>query len=422
MDFFKLLEKGKFNFTSEIDKKKAIEIIKRLPQNNITDIIYKTKGETLLMILSQIANSEDVMKEVLTLGADINFRNYGKRKQPGPTAIMLAISKGLIGNIKFLKENGANMDNNVLRWAATTSLPNTLEIFEYVVKNMSLSSIDSKDDNGSTVLSRLIQNNKKEGISKFVHVLLENGADPNIVNYFRKSPFQEACYRGYKEIVEDIIVHGWNGIAPIDEAKTCLETLGINLQDLQRKRQLAQMKKIDRRVKRLAEEGLENETKKVKTGSLCEIFQQKCNTDPLLVGDWCDESIPQENLYQLMDYKECYDIQEILTSMESGLNMTQSYQVHNQVFQTQTPQYPLNPYNRRPFTLYEIVKIVEYGTFVAKVDMLKFPTLIKFLELLANNVLDCKKYNGKSFSVLGENGSYVLTDEGIEFKKIMFPR
>ena len=145
---------------------------------------------------------EEERKQIIMLlvdeGADVNkldFHNY--------SPLHYAVIWGWVDIVEFLIEKGANIEqidivgDNCLMLACKH---NHLDVVEYLVENTSIQ-INARNSEGNTALFISINNNNID----IAECLLSYDADPNAVNYSKKTPLKTACQAQLTDITHMLL-------------------------------------------------------------------------------------------------------------------------------------------------------------------------------------------------------------------------
>ncbi len=179
------------------------------------DVNYQNKlGETALMALAkhfysasyQQAENYDGIRLLLDNGANVNLQNKN-----GFTALMYIIQRKNVENLEhvsLLVRNGADVhiknkyNQNALLLAVDTKKE---KIVNYLL-NIKGIEINIQSNQGNTPLGLAVQQNNTFLSRK----LLENGADPNLVNKLGIGPIHYAASQGNIDMLNDLITAGAN--------------------------------------------------------------------------------------------------------------------------------------------------------------------------------------------------------------------
>ena len=140
------------------------------------------------------------MKYLVRLGADLEARNYGW------TALIVAAQKGQIGVVKYLAENGAdieagdNYERTALSWAAQNG---HIGVVKYLVEQGA--DVHQKDTAEWSALTYAAYSGQIE----VVKYLAENGADVNAKDEgYGKTALMRASEYGHLEVVKYLVECG----------------------------------------------------------------------------------------------------------------------------------------------------------------------------------------------------------------------
>jgi ankyrin repeat protein len=151
-----------------------------------------------LLIASSLGDIKSI-KELLENGADINISNFF-----GENSIMMSIFFNRIDTMHFLLKNGANInhrDNSGKTVLMISSQRNHIKITEELVK---LCDVNAVNDEGRTALMFAISNNNID----IVNILLNSGANQDVKDNAKWTPFIYASYIGNIDICNMLIAKG----------------------------------------------------------------------------------------------------------------------------------------------------------------------------------------------------------------------
>jgi ankyrin repeat protein len=151
-----------------------------------------------ILVASSLGDIKSI-KELLDNGADINVSNFY-----GENSLMLAILFSHANTMHFLLQNGANInnrDNSGKTVLMISSQRNHLKITEELVKICDVNAINNE---GRTALMFAIGNNNID----IVNILVNSGADPDIKDNAKWTPFIYASYIGNIDICNILIAKG----------------------------------------------------------------------------------------------------------------------------------------------------------------------------------------------------------------------
>lgn len=189
-----ILEQGDININdiieAEIDKDIGLQI-----------------SMTPLMYASYLDNYEIARYLVEEKGADINAKN-----EYGWTALTYASDEGHLNMVKYLVDNGADIDSEAL------TVTRNLEIFEYLLEKGNVD-INSVGYLGMTALSL---SSIEEGDLEMFKYLLKKGADVNVKNDDGSTALMIASLYGNLEMVKYLIENGADINAKDNDGSTAL--------------------------------------------------------------------------------------------------------------------------------------------------------------------------------------------------------
>jgi len=145
----------------------------------------------------QVGGQEErlkILKILLDLGAKVDTPDYHEY-----TALHYATIWGWTDAVKMLLEYGANVEavnlqgENVLMIASEYG---AIEVVEYLLMETTIS-LEARDGNGETVLFTAI----RKGNVELTRMLVEFGADANVVSFQNMSPLKIACKENNLDII-----------------------------------------------------------------------------------------------------------------------------------------------------------------------------------------------------------------------------
>ena len=171
-----------YNLYNQIDHNEKVYDYNNLKQAIITDnkkvieqFVHKADLNYIpqsdldpLLLLAARHNRGDIMKLLITSGANVNLKNIY-----GTTALMLVMENGTVDDARMLIENGAHLDlqdnfnETALMWAL---FHNNMDGAGLLIENKA--TIDSRDKSGKTALMRAVEEHNIEG----ARLLIKNGA------------------------------------------------------------------------------------------------------------------------------------------------------------------------------------------------------------------------------------------------------
>ena len=182
------------------------------------DGLYGQSG-AIGMILAVRWNLKGVVATILDQGGDPNTED-----EEGRSALQWALKKGEPTMVKLLLEHNADATKNnglgrsAFFYAALSESKVTEDVRSMLMLLIdklagSAISINSQDDNGQTPLHCVVEN-KKQGYGQVVNLLLEHGANPNIVDYIGQYPLTLAAqkephskeYEG--KVIDSLLING----------------------------------------------------------------------------------------------------------------------------------------------------------------------------------------------------------------------
>jgi len=160
---------------------------------------FDTYGTTALIMAAKL-NAVPQMKQLLSLGADVNETNT-----KGCDALQLACHKGSLEAVKLLLGGGANVNSrnytgsSPLIQASHFGHP---DVVDYLVDHGA--DVNQPNEKLTTALMRACQ----EGHVRIAKTLLEAGADPDARNKERMNSLMLSAQRGHVEIVKLLVARG----------------------------------------------------------------------------------------------------------------------------------------------------------------------------------------------------------------------
>lgn len=161
-------------------------------------------NETLLLEAAEM-NNIDVLNNLLKNGVDIDFRDDC---DTGRTALMKACRKGNIEAVKLLLENGADPNlpdcdlyskNTAFIFACIRGCKETVKLM--LDKYVDISKPESR-------IEEALQMSAFFNRPEIVTILLDAGADPNVMNDRGFTPLVSACFKGGVESAKILIERG----------------------------------------------------------------------------------------------------------------------------------------------------------------------------------------------------------------------
>lgn len=162
--------------------------------------IYKveedhTRHEVTPLWCAAVANKLEVVKTLVTHGADVNSPSDTES-----TPVRSACYMTNIPVIKYLVDHGANIHKpNINGGTCLINSVQSSELCEFLINKGA--SVNSKDNSGNLALHYAI----REGRTDTVKLLLSHGSDYTSRNDFGDDALQTAALRGYQDIVQTII-------------------------------------------------------------------------------------------------------------------------------------------------------------------------------------------------------------------------
>ncbi len=194
-------------YFKQFDNKKDINYI----ITNISDLLkakgnenYKFNINKLKVILDKLSDLDWLeIKKLILSGADINIQS----DKYGNTALIRAVIEGHTDIVKLLITAGADVniqdkyDNTALIWAVIKDHTDIVKLLIAAGTN-----INAKNNNGNTAL--ILVPAAKNGHQNIVGLLIAAGADVNIQNKYGDTVLMWAVRKGHKEIVKLLISAG----------------------------------------------------------------------------------------------------------------------------------------------------------------------------------------------------------------------
>jgi len=179
----------------------------------------------LMMDAATIGNSEEVLKTV-RMGFDINAVNYDRQ-----TALHLMARQGYHTDMEALLNEGADV-NARDRWGKTALQEAIHNGHEHAVQLLLKWNSKMYIENGASSLCTAAS----EGNVNLCTILLENGLDPNVGDYDRRTALHLACAEGHNRVVSLLI---WKkadlglkdrwGVTPLQDAIKARHDLVVEL-------------------------------------------------------------------------------------------------------------------------------------------------------------------------------------------------
>lgn len=202
MDNSKAGELIKAATTKDFDK------LKQLLQEGVDVNAQDSQGRTALMMslvpnfrnnnvfsllnTSAENNDEKITQLLIENGADVNIQN-----NRGDTALIFAIELSNKNAVKLLIEKGANVNvTNNKKENALFYTPNdenhatVLELMKLLIE--AKINVNQQDEQGDTILMKLIRSGKPYAQIQYIQLLLDNGADLNLKNISGHDVLDEA--------------------------------------------------------------------------------------------------------------------------------------------------------------------------------------------------------------------------------------
>jgi len=190
-------------------------------ENRLAEI-NRTASTTLAVELCRAAGNANVatLEKFIDMGVDLNKGDYDQR-----TALHVASSLGNKEVVEFLLKYGANV--NVLdRWGGTplkdAKAGGLEEICALLERHGAVASFDAQNPPSMMALSAAVE----QGSVDTVQRLLDNGVEPDQLNFDLRAPLHLACASGQLEIAEKLLQKGASvnifdryGKMPVDYAR-----------------------------------------------------------------------------------------------------------------------------------------------------------------------------------------------------------
>lgn len=194
-------------------KKNNLLVISRLAPATQDIDVRGTNGKTALMIAAK-AGETALVEKLLLLGADPNAininggtpimfaaisgnatiiqqlidanANIDARGNNGWSALMIAVAKGHLAATKLILDIGADINTqDIYLWTPLlrASYENRADIVRWLAHNKNVN-INHQDEHGATALHHAAA----KGFDEIVDILVDQGADLNIVDSFGRTP------------------------------------------------------------------------------------------------------------------------------------------------------------------------------------------------------------------------------------------
>ncbi len=166
------------------------------------DVNAKERGVSILYTAVQKRGNDDIVRYLISKGADVNAMNGHK----GMSALSIACVAGLLGIIKILKDAGANVnqksyyDESPLYFATSTGIES---VVRFLIENGA--NIDDTNYNEKTTAFYEACKSDFLGIA---NILADAGADINKKNAKLVSPLMIAVYTNRERIVKFLLNKG----------------------------------------------------------------------------------------------------------------------------------------------------------------------------------------------------------------------
>ena len=162
------------------------------------DATVGRNGETMLMLAARDGHT-DVVKFLIDNGVDLNHKD-----SVGWTALMFAATWERMEIVKLLIDNGADL--NITNYGKTALMYAAWNGSTEVVKTLIEigANINIQNDNGDTALILAA----RRGLTEIVKILVENGADMNIKDKYGWTALMHAAWNGSTEVVKFLIDNG----------------------------------------------------------------------------------------------------------------------------------------------------------------------------------------------------------------------
>jgi hypothetical protein len=157
-----------------------------------------------LMNTSADNNDEQITQFLIENGADLNIQN-----NRGDTALIFAIELSNKNAIELLIKKGANVnitnnkkENAIFYTPNDENHTNVLEMMKLLIEaNIN---VNQQDEQGETILMKLIRSGKPYAQTQYIQLLLDNGADPNLKNISGYNVLDQA-YENIDNIDREVI-------------------------------------------------------------------------------------------------------------------------------------------------------------------------------------------------------------------------
>ena len=151
------------------------------------------KGVTALFYAS-IEGSLESVQILVNAGVDVNLLHKN-----GDSALSNATCKGNLEMVKFLIENGADIEKCGCISSTNACILGKFEIMEYLIEQgIKINIIDTSNE-GKTPLHHAVQ----YGFLNIIKLLLDNGAEINLKDYYGNTAFDLAKNIEIKEYIQN---------------------------------------------------------------------------------------------------------------------------------------------------------------------------------------------------------------------------
>ena len=151
-----------------------------------------------ILVASSLGDNNSI-KELLDNGADINIKNFF-----GENSLMISVMFNRINTMHFLLKNGANINSRDNLGKTVLMISSQLNYIKITQELVKICDVNDINDEGRTALMFAISNNNID----IVKILLDSGANPDIKDNAKWTPFIYASYIGNIDICNILITKG----------------------------------------------------------------------------------------------------------------------------------------------------------------------------------------------------------------------